>query len=195
MKNIEYAVIKETLPTSGRIGRIAKKVVEETDIKTAAKIMKGAVDFKELSYQQRAELLKEIVKRMKSVLGSKKTKEIFISCGTMCCGATSRKLVKKAMEKSRSLKELIDNLNKKHIGGGRLKLKNARTITGGYDRCYCGMVSKARMPYPDLTYCHCSTGWYKQLFETALNKRVEVKILQSIVCGAKTCEFIITIIE
>ena len=72
-------------------------------------------------------------------------------------------------------------------------MKDKSTIQGGYDRCYCGMVSKTRMPFPDLTYCHCSTGWYKQLFETALKKSVRVKIKRSIICGAKTCEFEIKI--
>lgn len=155
--------------------------------------MKGSGKFKSLKNEERAECVRDIVKRLRKVLGDKKTKKLFASCGMMCCGVTSRRLAKKAMQGSKSLKELVKKLNQWHLGGGRLKVKNEKTITGGYDRCYCGMVSRTRTPFPDLTYCHCSTGWYKKLFETALCRPVKVKILKSIISGSRSCEFVIKV--
>ena len=130
---------------------------------------------------------------MRSKLGNKETIDILKSCGTMCCGVTSRSIAKQIGERSKSLKDVIERLNQKRLGGGRLKMTDENTITGGYDRCYCGMVSKTGTIFPDLTYCHCSTGWYKKLFETALGRPVDVKILRSIITGSKTCEFEIRI--
>lgn len=155
--------------------------------------MHGAEGFKTFKGEERADYIRGLVTRMKRALGVARTKELFASCGMMCCGATSRKLARKAMQESKSLKELIQKVNKRHLGGGRLKVKDANTIVGGYDRCYCGMVSKTRVPFPDLTYCHCSTGWYKQLFETAIRRPAEVRILKSIISGSKTCEFVIRV--
>jgi hypothetical protein len=57
----------------------------------------------------------------------------------------------------------------------RLKLKDLNTIVGGYDRCYCGRVKQTRQPFPTDTYCYCSTGWYKSLFEAAFGRPVKVK--------------------
>jgi hypothetical protein len=64
-----------------------------------------------------------------------------------------------------------------------------KTILGGYDRCYCGRVRQTKEPFPTDTYCHCSTGWYKSLFEAAFNRPVEVTLKQSILQGADRCEF------
>lgn len=181
------------LPTSGRIGRITKIMISKAGVSVTRKVMGGVETFKKRDYPSKADYLREMVKRMKRILGTSDTKDILVSCGMMCCGITSRKLAKRLMQESKSLKDFIKKLNEKHIGGGRLILKDKSTIIGGYDHCYCGMVSKTRTPFPDLTYCQCSTGWYKQLFETALGHPVKVKILQSIIAGARTCEFVIKI--
>ncbi len=93
------------------------------------------------------------------------------------------------MKESKSVEELIAKLNEAGIGGGRLKLKNKHTIVGGYDWCYCGRVKQTEEPFPTDTYCHCSTGWYKSLFGAAFDKPVEVKLKQSILQGADSCEF------
>lgn len=71
--------------------------------------------------------------------------------------------------------------------GRRLKFVNSHTIIGGYDHCYCGQVEHTKELFTDTTYCNCSVGWYKQLFETAMGKKVEVKILQSIISRSKSC--------
>lgn len=181
------------LPTSGRIGRIVKKMLSKVGLSKTEKVMKGADAFNKLNQPAKAKYVREMVIRMKKTIGPAQSNEILASCGSMCCGVTTRKAAVNAMNASKSLKKFIQELNKRHIGGGRLKLRGKDTIIGGYDRCYCGMVSKTRTPFPDLTYCHCSTGWYKQLFETALKKPVKVTIKKSIICGAKTCEFEIKI--
>ena len=181
------------LPTSGRIGRIVKKLLAKVGVSQTKKIMKDAVTFDRLNPPAKAKYVREMVIRMKRTIGPAQSKEIMASCGMMCCGVTTRKAAQKAAQEATSLKDLIGKLNERHIGGGRLKLKNKNTIVGGYSRCYCGMVSKTRTRFPDLTYCHCSTGWYKQLFETSLKRPVQVKITRSIVCGAKGCEFEIKI--
>lgn len=181
------------LPGSGRIGRIAKLMVAEIGLSKAERVMRGAEKFKEFSYPAKANYMRGMIQRLKKIAGTTATNKILTSCGMMCCGVTHRKLAKHLMQKSRSLGDFIRKLNEKHVGGGRLRLQNKHTITGGYDRCYCGSVSKTGTRFPDLTYCQCSTGWYKQLFETALERPVQVTILQSIISGARTCEFVIKI--
>ena len=59
-----------------------------------------------------------------------------------------------------------------------------------YPKCYCSNVKS----YPNLkeispTYCYCSVGWAKELFEKALEREVEVELIHSIIGGANECKF------
>ncbi len=185
--------MKTKIPKSGRIGRFAKMIEKKTNLKTAEKIMKGADKYEKGSYAEKASWWNDAVARLEKEVGKKSAIKIMQSCGRMCCGPAHRKYAKQIMSKVKSIKEFINTLNKFGIGGGRLKLKDKNTITGGYDHCYCGQVKQTQKPFSSLLYCHCSTGLYKQLFETALERPVEVEILQSIISGAKNCEFVIHI--
>lgn len=180
------------LPTTGRIGRIARAIEKEIDRKTAEKVMRGVEGcVSTSSYPKKAKWVREMVVRLEDRVGPEKAKSIMESCGRKCCGVTSRKRAKACASKAKTLQQLIDNMNKMRVGGGRLKVKDEHTVLGGYDRCYCGLVSKTEERFPDLGYCQCSVGWYKQLFETALGRPVKVEIKQSIINGAKSCEFVI----
>jgi predicted ArsR family transcriptional regulator len=185
---------KSRFPTTGRIGRIAKKIEAEAGLEVLQDVMRDVDEFQRArSGADKAAWVKRLIARLEERVGREKTISIMQKCGLMCCGVTSRKRVKQLMSESGSVEELVEKLNKTGLGGGRLKMKDENTIAGGYDRCYCGLVKHTKEPFPTDTYCWCSTGWYKQLFETALGRHVDVELIQSIVSGADTCEFVIHI--
>jgi len=92
---------------------------------------------------------------------------------------------------AKDLDDLLDRLNQAHIGGGRLR-REGDMIHASYERCYCGSVNKTKERI-SATYCHCSCGWYKELFETVLERSVEVERVESIVQGADACRFVIRV--
>jgi len=141
------------------------------------------------NYTRKAEWIRNAVRRLEEAAGMAAARRVMRACGMKCCGLTQQKRAKQFMEESRSVEELLAKLNEAGIGGGRLKLKSKTTIVGGYDWCYCGRVKQTAQPFPTDTYCHCSTGWYKSLFEAGFGKPVKVKLKQSILQGAPTCEF------
>ncbi|MGC1120429.1 MAG: DUF6144 family protein [Candidatus Methanofastidiosia archaeon] len=141
----------------------------------------------------KAAWLKKAMETLETLVGTETTVRIMEECGRKCCGQTSRTRAKQIFNKSKSMQEFIETLNSAHLGGGRLRIQGD-TITGGYDCCYCGQVKHTKDVFP-MTYCNCSVGWYKQLFESALGRPVGVELVQSIVTGAETCEFIIHIGE
>jgi hypothetical protein len=141
------------------------------------------------NYAQKAEWIRNAVQRLEKEAGKGTAIKVMQACGMKCCGPTQQKCAKQFMEESHSVEKMLAKLNEAGIGGGRLKLNNNNTIVGGYDRCYCGRVKQTKEPFPTDTYCHCSTGWYKSLFEAALDEPVEVTLKQSILRGADTCEF------
>ena len=140
-------------------------------------------------YAQKAEWIRAAVWRLEREAGRATARKVMQACGMKCCGPTQQKRAKQFMKESKSVKELLSRLNENGIGGGRLKLRNRNRIVGGYDRCNCERVKQTREPFPTDTYCHCSAGWYKSLFEAALDRPVEVKLKQSIIQGADSCEF------
>jgi predicted hydrocarbon binding protein len=179
------------IPRTGRIGRLAQIIEKETDKSTLYSILKDVHEFKSYTYPQKAAYLKKVITQLENITGKGMAKEIMKHCGQRCCGKTSRNRARELMEESESLDEFVEKMNASGLGGGRLTMQDSHTITGGYDRCYCGQVKQTREPFPSLTYCHCSAGWYSQLFESVLHRPVSVDIVQSIICGADSCEFII----
>jgi len=183
---------KTIIPKTGRIGRLAKIIENDTNRGVLFKVMHDVERYTSTSnYKQKAAWVRGAIERLEQEVGVEKSRTILEQCGRKCCGVTSRKRAKESMNESSTLKEFIEKLNDKGIGGSRLKLEDENKITGGYNVCYCGQVKHTQEPFLSDTYCHCSVGWYKQLFESSLNKSVNVKLVQSIICGSETCEFII----
>ena len=57
-------------------------------------------------------------------------------------------------------------------------------------RCYCSLIRG--LPADEtisLTYCNCSKGFVKKLWEAVLEKPVQVELMQSVMSGAPNCKF------
>lgn len=72
-------------------------------------------------------------------------------------------------------------------------LENESIIIAERNKCFCKQVANAKELFNNLTYCQCSVEFNKQFFTASLGKEVQVELLQSIICGAKSCKFRITI--
>jgi hypothetical protein len=58
--------------------------------------------------------------------------------------------------------------------------------------CYCP-AAKYRPAKPNDMHCECTRATHQTIFETALGRPVDVKILESVRRGDKTCHFLVTI--
>ena len=143
------------------------------------------------SPQKKARAVLDVMEQLGETDGSQAASRIMMDCGTRCIGDSTIQKAKKIYAGSKSMEDFIAGLNAHRIGGGRLVYESG-TVTGGYDKCYCGSVSKAGSTMP-LEYCSCSAGWYKRLFGEILKTEIKVEVKKSIISGAKTCEFVITI--
>lgn len=115
--------------------------------------------------------------------------QVMEACGRRCIGAATLEKARRLLQDAPDLDGWLEQLNAHHIGGGHLR-REGDSIYAAYERCYCGSVSQTRTRFSD-TYCLCSCGWYRQLFETALGQPVTVELLGSIIQGAERCEFLI----
>jgi predicted hydrocarbon binding protein len=143
--------------------------------------------------QQRARCIKEMIDLLDREIDEPTRRAIMLACGRRCIGASTLAKARKLAQAMPNLDGLLAQLNQAHIGGGHLH-RDGEVICAAYDRCYCGSVNKTKEPF-SATYCHCSCGWYEQLFETLLGRPVEVELLGSILQGDERCRFRIHIGE
>jgi predicted hydrocarbon binding protein len=61
-----------------------------------------------------------------------------------------------------------------------------------YSKCLCPLVQSGSETLSD-TYCNCSRGWVKEMFEMVSGKPVEVTLTESIKRGAKACRFVVQV--
>nr|QNO54081.1 hypothetical protein GHMFPJCE_00008 [Methanosarcinales archaeon ANME-1 ERB6] len=177
------------IPKTGKIGNLAKNIENETNRVVVLKVMENVDKFKSVSDRaEKAEWIKESIKRLEQEVGKERSIKIMENCGRDCCRKHAR--YKKLISKSKPIEEFLDELS---TGGFQFRLKDKNTIIGEYDKCYCYQVKQTKKPFPTTTYCQCGAGHIKQLFESALKKPVEVELLQSVITGAESCEFIIHI--
>lgn len=141
--------------------------------------------------KKRAACIKEMMDLLDASLNTKTRQAIMETCGRHCIGR-SKSVIEKALrikKQSSDVDDLLRRLNDAHIGGGNLT-RTGKAIYASYDRCYCGSVSKST-EHLSPTYCHCSCGWYRRLFEILLDKPVKVELLSSIIQGDAKCRFVI----
>lgn len=106
-------------------------------------------------------------------------------CGRRC---QTQSLVKKAhgiYKKSKSVDEFLTEFGRVYR---HLHRENGNVYIV-YPRCYCTFVNKMPAGRVSATWCNCSRGWAKALFEGALGRPVEVMTEQTIVRGDKQCKF------
>jgi predicted hydrocarbon binding protein len=137
---------------------------------------------KDLTHSHR--WIKSLVQSLDENVDEETRAKILERCGRNCISQSMTAKAKKIKKNSKDLDEFLVKLSKnwKH-----LKL-DGKEIYVEYEKCYCPLVRD----YPEklsVTFCNCSRGWLKELFESALEKPVEVKLEKSIKRGDEICRF------
>lgn len=111
--------------------------------------------------------------------------KVLEQCGRQCQSQSFIKKARGIYEKSKNVDEFLDKFGKvyKHLH------RQGDNVYIVYPRCYCSIVNKIPPATLSATYCSCSRGWAKALFEGALKRPVEVTMEQSIKQGDKQCRF------
>jgi hypothetical protein len=76
---------------------------------------------------------------------------------------------------------------RKHMGpDAASRAGDVLTIT--YPKCLCPLVSDFEEPL-STSYCFCSAGWLKEVYETISGASVGVEILETVKRGGQRCRF------
>jgi hypothetical protein len=175
-----------------RVQRFEQSLAARVDDDVRAKLIAGCEAYDAIkSPAKKARWIKGLMERLEEEVGEAVAREVMEGCGRQCISRRVLKKAQKCWREAETIDDFLDSLNQARLGGGSLR-REGNTIYGSYGRCYCGAVSQAREPVQS-TYCYCSCGWYKMLFETVLGHPVEVELLGSIAQGAEACRFVIHI--
>lgn len=111
--------------------------------------------------------------------------EVLEQCGRQCQSQSFVKKARSIYQKSKNIDEFLDKFGKVykhlHIDGHNVYIV--------YPKCYCSIINKIPSGKLSATYCNCSRGWVKELFEGAFGQPVEVIMEKSIVKGDDQCKF------
>ena len=111
--------------------------------------------------------------------------KILEQCGRQCQSQGFIKKAKSIYQNSKDMNDFLDKLGQvyKHLH------RESDKIYIVYPKCYCSQVNKIPKGKLSWTYCNCSRGWAKALFEGALGRPVQVLRKETILHGDKQCRF------
>jgi predicted hydrocarbon binding protein len=117
---------------------------------------------------------------------SEKTRASILElCGRQCQSQSFVKKARSIYKKSEGIEDFLEKLGQVYENLRR----EGDKIYIIYPKCYCSQVNKIPEGQLSATYCNCSRGWAKALFEGALGRSVEVIMEKSIIKGDDKCKF------
>jgi len=128
--------------------------------------------------------IRNLIEGLDARVDEKTKVEILEKCGRACIPRSFITKAKACKKGAKDTDEFLDNLGQVwehfHRDGDGLYVV--------YEECYCPLVNKDSEKL-SRTFCNCSRGWIKELFESVLEKVVEVELEKSIKAGDDTCKF------
>jgi hypothetical protein len=110
--------------------------------------------------------IRALTESLDTQLDEKTKEKILEDCGRNCIPSSFIEKAKALKKNAKDTDDFLDKLGKKwkHLQ------RNGNNVYVVYEKCYCPLVKD----YPEKlspTFCNCSKGWIKELFESTLEDR------------------------
>jgi len=117
-------------------------------------------------------------------------KKIMELCGEACAREDGDlEIAKRIAEETVDEEEIIARVNKEILWCSAW-IRKGNTIQSTCIKCGCPLVRNNIVNLTG-TFCYCSMGWVKKIFETVLKKPVKVELKKSIGFGDNVCNFVV----
>ena len=120
-------------------------------------------------------------------LDEETTQRIMEKCGEACAEMGDLVLARKIADETEDIEETIARANDKIAWCGRW-VRNRNTITAVCTACGCPLVRRGIVELSG-TFCFCSRGWVKTVFEALLERPVRVELKKAIGRGDDVCKY------
>ncbi len=193
-----------TVLTVGALMKFGQSSVVMADGKKEGETTDGPVNPAETPCEKKVDFAKRWIKRFMNVmdknLDENTRKRIMENCGKECfCSAHSEvKWPNQGIETVDLFLQQMETLfgkenayrDGKKIFYNYVQNPKGLKIEDGY--CLCPLTEDGPEGLSP-TYCICSTGYVKEMFERMMGQPVEVELLESLRRGGKKCKFLIHI--
>ena len=113
------------------------------------------------------------------------------TCGKACARHHKSIDVAKAIkQESKNIDEFLEKINQQKDYWCGKWVREGDVIYSVCKECGCPLVLSGLVELSP-TFCECSRGWVKAVFEAALEEPVEVELTQAIGKGDKVCKFVV----
>ena len=112
-------------------------------------------------------------------------------CGRTCAiHHGSIKMIKEIKRQTKEIDKLLNELNQQKDFWCGVWERDGDTIYSICEECGCPLVRTGLIELSP-TFCECSLGYVKAVFEIAIGKPMKVELEQAIGRGDKVCKFIV----
>ena len=127
--------------------------------------------------------IKNLIAGLDELVEEETRKLILERCGRECIGKSTVAKARKVFLKSENIEDFLYKYSKvnEHLH------HDDDDFYLVYPKCYCPTVKNIPPGHLLATYCECSTGWAKALFEGATGRQVEVVRETTILSGDEEC--------
>jgi hypothetical protein len=164
----------------------------------------------ESSIDERVHWIKSMLEKLDKA-ASEYEKYDILSC---CAHDFSQKRINSLnsiYKKTGSIKEVLKDMHKDYdwyedpmLKGNVIYITKIPYDPKGYEKaitldekkrcyCHCPMIRNHLNEGISPTFCNCSAGWYRRLWEGILERPIRIKVLASLVKGDQNCRFAISL--
>ena len=132
--------------------------------------------------------IKSLLDYLDECVGKETLVEMLENCGR---NSISSRNIEKAKSCKNRAKDMDDFLSKLSKIWSPLQ-RDGDDVYVVYEKCYCPLGRALLKDYADSlssSFCNCGRGWIKELFESALERPVDVKLETSVIRGNDVCKF------
>ncbi|MBN1330289.1 MAG: hypothetical protein JXA54_12515 [Candidatus Heimdallarchaeota archaeon] len=135
-----------------------------------------------------ADWIKILMESINENVDNETRQKIFAKTGSYCAQAHAKELFITIKNSTSDFNEFLVQINEK-MKGTTWEQIDSNTLRVTYERCYCPMINFGLYKTP--VQCNCSIGWLKENLEMVLDKKVNVKLDESVLNGGTKCFFTI----
>jgi len=163
--------------------RLYDSLVKHTDEQTAQKIANKIPLSKSADINKKFAWAESICADLQNEFDDDTIKKVRMDCA---CGPEMGKInkIKKLYQASGDANEFVSKMNGLHQGFTLEVADNALLLI--YPACYCSCVKRVDKDLSEV-WCYCTLGYSKKMFEHILERKVEVKLLESVKTGGNKC--------
>ena len=132
--------------------------------------------------------IKSLLENMEKDLHHDTRMKVLEDCGRSCCDSSGySKKARACASEARDVDDFLDRLSRawSHMR------RDGDKIYVEYEKCYCplGRALLEEGASSLNSFCNCSVGWVKEMFEASLKRPVRVELEKSILRRDDSCRF------